>query len=104
MPTSNEDRNIHLPDIMFCKYCEDQFGINRGVYNSIDSWFFNQGINNIFKRRKNILNFLQAVCKSDSDNGLDKFKFGKGGLNIQLNHYFQTICSANPIRDAFKLD
>ncbi|MEW9673342.1 hypothetical protein [Ammoniphilus sp. 3BR4] len=39
-------KEIQLPDILFCKLCEDKYGINRGVYNSIDTWFFQKGMEN----------------------------------------------------------
>ena len=93
-PTANERgmtmdklaERIHLPDLLFNQLCINQFGINRGVYNTIDEWFFENGIKNILERRKRIYHFL-IYC---SQNGLatnGKIKFGQGNLSKQLTDY-----------------
>lgn len=77
---------VHYSDLYFVNFCGETYGINRGVYNTIDSWFYAKGMNNIIERRKNIIRFLECVqidrCQHNS-----RVKFGNGGLKIKLNHY-----------------
>lgn len=79
------DEIFHMPDLLFARYCEEQFGINKGVYNTIDSWFHQQGLTNIVSRRKIIFNF----CKSTFTKGKKEAKFGPGGLTLKLNLFWQ---------------
>jgi hypothetical protein len=66
--------------------CNEKYGINRGVYNTIDEWFFKQGLVNILERRKNILSFLEFIKgKTEPKNG--RCNFGHGGLTIKLQEY-----------------
>lgn len=74
---------IHLPDIEFARYCEGEYGINRGIYNTIDKWFAEKGVVNIIKRRQHILHFLQWVTFYVKE----KIKFGAKGLTEQLEHF-----------------
>lgn len=75
------DRQIvNYTDHSFQKLCEKKYGINRGVYNTIDKWFYEAGIKNIILRRKEILNFLDYVVQSLSLSKSSKIKFGSGGL------------------------
>lgn len=76
-------KKIHLTDLMFFKYCEKNFNINRGVYNTIDNWFYDKGILNIEQRRIQIISFLVYKCEESS---LDS-QFGKGGLSFKLKKY-----------------
>lgn len=78
------DEMLHLPDLQFFKYCKETFGVNRGVYNTIEQWFFNKGINQIVARRNIILAFFQFM---KSQNGA--VKFGAKGLTESLNDFFQ---------------
>ena len=55
-----QEEIVHLPDIQFVSLCRDNFGLNKGVYNEIDSWFYKNGIKNITNRRKHILQFLNS--------------------------------------------
>jgi hypothetical protein len=83
-------KEIHLPDLTFCKLCEDKYGVNRGLYNTIDYWFYEKGIENISERRSIILDFLQVVCdRSKISTPNRKYKFGHGGLTIKLNEYWE---------------
>ncbi|WP_203557257.1 hypothetical protein [Bacillus sp. B15-48] len=52
---------VHLPDLQFIRFCMNQFGINRGIYNTIDSWFYEHGMTNIIERRKKSIIFLAIV-------------------------------------------
>lgn len=82
------EEKIHLTDIEFSKYCEDTYKINRGVYNTIDMWFYEQGVTNILERRKKTLMFL---CSRTS---LKVAKFGKGGLSSKLKEFTEQDCSS----------
>lgn len=51
---------INKTDLHFFRYCEDNFGINRGVYNTIDQWFYKR-ISIVLQREDYILlNFLNV--------------------------------------------
>ncbi|MBM4761162.1 hypothetical protein [Bacillus sp. B15-48] len=77
---------VHSPDLQFIRYCEEEYGINRGIYNTIDHWFFNNGIQNILKRRKVIIDFLQNSLEPSRQNR--KVKFGHGGLSDSLSDFW----------------
>lgn len=72
---------IHNTDLEFSSYCKNMYKVNRGIYNTIDSWFYNQGVKNILHRRKKIIDFLNYL---QSNNTLS---FGKGGLTHKLNEF-----------------
>ncbi|GAA3331356.1 hypothetical protein GCM10020331_087640 [Ectobacillus funiculus] len=55
------ESSIHLPDLTFVDLCESNYGINRGVYNTIDAWFYKHGLKDILDRRRNILSFLEFI-------------------------------------------
>lgn len=77
---------INFPDLLFAKYCNEIYGLNRGVYNTIDEWFYKNNIESIEMRRKNILDFLQWT-RSFHDKETYKLKFGKGNLITLLTEY-----------------
>lgn len=78
------DQLIHLPDLQFVKFCEEVFSVNRGVYNTIDAWFYEQDIKNISNRRKLIVSFFCTLYKDKQ-----KIKFGPGGVKIHLEDFWQ---------------
>lgn len=75
------------PDLFFSKYCEEKFDINKGVYNTIDCWFYEQGLEQITERRKTILSFFQYLHLIEKTN--HKIKFGPRGLTTKLNQYWE---------------
>lgn len=78
---------INLPDLQFSQFCQQQFSLNKGIYNTIDSWFYNNGIIDILVRRKIILQFMKFSCLDET-----KGKFGSGGLSKKLEDFWsQTI-------------
>lgn len=87
------NNEIHYSDHSFQKLCEEEYGINRGVYNTIDAWFFETGVENIINRRKEILCFLRFINSNNSS----KIKFGNGGLVIKLKEFWvnQNLNSKN---------
>ena len=81
---SSDYRIIHSTDLEFSKFCERNYKINRGVYNTIDAWFYFKGEINILSRRKKIIQFLRYL-KHNKD-----LSFGKGGLSHKLNEFCLT--------------
>ncbi|MFC7687884.1 hypothetical protein [Ureibacillus sp. GCM10028918] len=80
------DRFMHilnLPDLQFAQYCQKQFSINKGNFNTIDSWFFDNGIINILDRRMRILQFMSFTNSNETD-----VKFGPGGLSKKLEEFW----------------
>lgn len=84
---------IHLTDLSFAHVCADKYGINRGVFNTIDEWFYRQGLQNILERRKNILSFLEFI-KGKSEFKNSRCKFGPGGLMTKLQEYYSYRCES----------
>lgn len=78
---------VHFTDYSFQKLCE-KYGINRGVYNTIDRWFYEKGIIDILARRNEVLNFLKFIASNLGLNRPSKLKFGNGGLVIKLNEFW----------------
>ncbi|MFK7693678.1 RNA-binding protein [Paenibacillus sp. HJGM_3] len=70
------------PDFKFVTYCFEQYGLNRGIYNTIDEWLYEYGYQHIVERRRTILAFLQSL--QDGHPRHTFLKFGKGGLTKQL--------------------
>ena len=83
---------IHLPDLLFAQWCDEKFGINRGVYNTIDSWLYQKGILEITKRRVYTLNFLQSLNPHSDKKA--KCKFGHGGLSNSLDNFWKASTKA----------
>ncbi|WP_260285640.1 hypothetical protein [Peribacillus aracenensis] len=95
-PILNEEKNgrledmkyIHLPDRLFFEWCRQQYALNRGVYNAIDNWFYQYGIDHILYRRINLLAFLKFAAPPAQEAGKTKFiKFGSGGLTKKLQEF-----------------
>jgi riboflavin kinase len=82
----NLEEIIHLTDLSFIRFCNEIYGVNRGVYNTIDAWFYGQGIDNIIVRRKNVLFFLEFI-NNKTDKESTRIKFGSGGLTVKLMEY-----------------
>ncbi len=80
------DKMIHLPDLSFIRLCNEDYGINRGLYNTIDMFFYERGFERIIDRRKNILYFLDHIQKG-ADVEKKRAKFGSGGLKIKIDEY-----------------
>ncbi|MGW9019753.1 hypothetical protein [Priestia megaterium] len=87
MSRIDQDKIVHSPDLLFVNFCEKQFGINRGVYNTIESWFYKQGYVDIIQRRELLIQFLRFAnqnCRKERT-----IKFGPGGLVSALNWFFE---------------
>lgn len=79
---------IHYTDYLFQKFCKEKYGINRGVYNTIDRWLYEKGLHDILFRRKELLEFLKFVSQKRSNIKNPKLKFGHGGLKNSLNEFW----------------
>ncbi|WP_285768360.1 hypothetical protein [Peribacillus sp. SI8-4] len=80
--------HLNLPDRMFFHWCQQQYALNRGVYNTIDNWFHAYGIIDILYRRINLLAFLEYASAPEQAIGQAKpIKFGKGGLTKKLQDF-----------------
>ncbi|MBS4215173.1 hypothetical protein KHA99_22275 [Bacillus sp. FJAT-49825] len=78
-----------------------KFGINRGVYNTIDTWFYHNGVKNIIFRRKKVLEFL-SLARIHNEN--PKLKFGKGGLISKLNEFWTVENTTDKRVSRIKID
>ncbi|MFC5590549.1 hypothetical protein ACFPRA_16710 [Sporosarcina soli] len=79
---------ISLPDLVFNNYCRDSYRINRGIYNTIEAWFYKNGYIDILERRRKILRFLEAHKHRAEKNG--KLRFGRGNLVPHLEDFEYT--------------
>lgn len=80
---------VHQPDVQFAAWCRERFDINRGVYNTIDEWLFQSGLQEIVTRRTAIISFLTYVHQTNVGylKG-DQLKFGRGKLIAALTRFF----------------
>ncbi|WP_232699297.1 riboflavin kinase [Brevibacillus daliensis] len=81
----NDNSIVHLMDLAFFQHCEREYGVNKGVYNTIDAWFYEQGITNILARRQEVVSFLQYVGVIKGSN--ERLRFGRGKLREMLTSY-----------------
>lgn len=89
---------LNLPDILFSAWCQQQYGVNRGVYNTIDHWFFQKGCKQIVSRRRKIISFLQQVPQLRVKKGdASKIKLGKGMLIPSLNAFVENEAIAHSV-------
>lgn len=86
-----KSKYLNLPDIEFFHFCQQRFRVNKGVYNTIDKWFYQDGIVNIIHRRVYLLAFLEFVSEEGGikDNHHKYIKFGNGGLTKKLNQFLK---------------
>lgn len=75
----------HLPDLKFAKWCEENFSINRGVYNTIDEKLYEAGYEEVYERRKAIIVFLEKHVTKEQTRKY--FKFGHGNLSGALQQF-----------------
>lgn len=83
---------VHLPDYRFANYCLERYRLNRGVYNLIDGWLYEQGWHEIGERRELILSFLESCGGEDVPSEGSKFlKFGKGNFITRIRQFVSGI-------------
>lgn len=79
---------LNVPDLQFFLWCQQHYRLNKGIYNTIDCWFYEYGIVNIHHRRIYILAFLEYV-KGEGNEDKKYLQFGKGGLTRKLYQFIQ---------------
>lgn len=78
---------VQLPDYLFVKYFQNEYGLNRGVYNTIDKWFYSEmNQDSIVERRKTIIDFIEYYCDYNQSD-TNKFIVGRGNLVNYLEKY-----------------
>ncbi|MFJ8063237.1 riboflavin kinase [Psychrobacillus sp. NPDC096426] len=87
--SKKHEQVIHMPDLDFARFCDETYGVNRGIYNTVDKWFANHQVINIVKRRESILHFLDWVTFYFPED--KKVKFGSKGLSEQLEHFLYNV-------------
>ncbi|MFY4775822.1 hypothetical protein [Metabacillus sp. RGM 3146] len=81
---------LHFPDLKFQQYCKEKYGVNRGIYNTIEEWLYSRGAYEILKRRKWLLLFLEfAKSRQQNEQALQLFKIGKGELIPSLEVFYK---------------
>jgi riboflavin kinase len=88
---------LNLPDLQFFNWCNRQYRVNRGVYNTIDQWFYEYGIVNVHARRIQILAFLDFVKDEMLEEQPKFIRFGHGGLSKRLNEFMDDYGQRNVI-------
>lgn len=81
---------LNLPDLAFVRYCQKNYRVNRGVYNTIEQWFYESGISKVQDRRALILMFLKHLTSSN-----EKCIFGSGGLKQHLQNFWLSSMNKN---------
>ncbi|MED1469836.1 hypothetical protein [Bacillus salipaludis] len=86
--TIEKNNYLNLPDLHFFLMCQQHHRVNKGVFNTIDHWFYEYGIVNIIDRRNYVLAFLEYVTEGNSQPNHHKYlKFGNGGLTRRLHQF-----------------
>jgi riboflavin kinase len=79
---------LQYTDYGFYRYCADRFGINRGIYNTVDEWFYHHGYHdNIVERRQQIICFMDFLAGTENEESSGKVKIGVGGLRSKFTEF-----------------
>ena len=82
---------LNLPDLVFFHKCYQQYNINKEVFNTIDNWFYEQGVN-VLNRRRYVIACLEFVHDKHPVPNSQKFmKFGHGGLTVKLREFINKL-------------
>ncbi|OMF23440.1 hypothetical protein BK133_24430 [Paenibacillus sp. FSL H8-0548] len=84
------DQNSSLyewPDLAFHHYCLQMYQLNKGIYNTIDQWLYDNGYPEIKRRRRMIIQFLDTMQQSRSEERRKFLSFGKGNLVVELSQF-----------------
>ena len=84
-----ETEYLNLPDLHFFLSCQNKYKINKGVFNTIDNWFYEHGVLPIIHRRIHILAFLDYVNQKSDSISHKYVRFGNGGLTKTLNEFIE---------------
>lgn len=92
MNSLEKSKYLNLPDLQFFNWCNQQYGLNKGVYNTIDNWLYENGLVSIQYRRIYLLAFLEYVKDVGLKQEEHKFiRFGSGGLTRMLQNFTQQV-------------
>lgn len=87
---------LNLPDLQFFLWCQKKYRLNKGIFNTIDNWFYSYGILPIAYRRIYILAFLEFVKDGEMESCQHTYiRFGNGGLSKKLNQFTKEIVETN---------
>jgi riboflavin kinase len=90
MEHRKQNNIINLPDIAFVRHCQTLYGVNRGVYNTVDCWFYDKGMTDIRIRRTAMLAFLNQLLEGSHEQKKN-IKFGHNGLTPRLNEFMKIL-------------
>ena len=80
--------DLHLPDLLFVQKCQSIYGVNRGVYNTLDSILYKKGIKEIVNRREEILSFLLFLHNVNGIKENGKINFDEYSLSSRITEYW----------------
>ncbi|NRG44094.1 hypothetical protein [Bacillus sp. CRN 9] len=81
-------RFLNLPELEFINWCSESYKINKGVFHTVDQWFYNYGIESIITRRLFLIAFFDYAAENvETKNKSNVIKFGRGGLNKKLHDF-----------------
>ncbi|WP_438350576.1 RNA-binding protein [Paenibacillus sp. FA6] len=75
------------PDLAFYHHCLKRYRLNRGIYNTMDQWFHDNGYPEIQQRRMVIIEFLECTSIVHVNEHYKYLSFGKGNLMTLLSSY-----------------
>jgi len=79
---------LNLPNIQFYNWCKKEYGVNKGIFNTIDDWFYDHGIEGIIIRRAYLITFLEYLTSEEKE--AKTVRFGHGGLSMKLHAFLNT--------------
>ncbi|PIC63242.1 hypothetical protein CSV79_12945 [Sporosarcina sp. P13] len=82
--------NIHLPNLSFIRHCSEEYKVSRGLYNTIDLFFYERGYQDVIERRRNILSYLDYL-QNNKIHPDDRIRFESGALKESMDKYLLTI-------------
>ncbi|CAG7636323.1 RNA-binding riboflavin kinase RibR [Paenibacillus solanacearum] len=77
-----DEHLTNLPDHRFVSHCLERYGLNKGVYNTIDDWMYRKGMISITERREVMIIFLASLQEERGSSG--PLRWGKGVLTKRL--------------------
>lgn len=60
-------RIANLPELKFIEFCEKTYQSKKSTLDTIDGWFYEQGVCCVKKRRQFIMQFFQSVGRLEGD-------------------------------------
>lgn len=86
----SDSNHLNLPDLAFFQWCHSQFGVNKGVYNTIDTWLYESGVEEILERRNYTEEFLRYIKDVQLDSDQHRFlRLDNGRLIRRLYEFVE---------------